>query len=102
MSTTKFFVGLLAVLAMSLPLSPVMAEVTRGAMLANSCAGCHGPDGRGSKRIPRLNDLESADIVELMLDFKEGPNGSTIMNRHAPGYTDEEIKLLADHMSKSK
>lgn len=78
------------------------AEVTRGAMLANSCAACHGTDGRGSKRIPRLNDLDSADMVELMQGFKEEGADATIMGRHARGYTDEEIKLIAKHFASKK
>ena len=102
MAATNFVVGLLSVVVLLLPLSSARAEVSRGAMLANSCAGCHGTDGRGSKRIPRLNDLEPADIIELMQGFKEGPQGSTIMHRHAPGYTDEEIKLIAEYLSKSR
>lgn len=76
------------------------AEVTRGEMLANSCAACHGTDGQGSKRIPRINDLGVADTIELMKSFKEGGGGGTVMNRHAPGYTDEEIRLIAEHFAK--
>lgn len=76
------------------------AEVSRGAMLANSCAGCHGTDGRGSKRIPRINDLGVADTIELMKSFKEGGGGGTIMNRHASGYSDEDIRLIAEHFLK--
>lgn len=88
----------IAVAALTVPSGH--AEVTRGEMLANSCAACHGTDGSGSKRIPRINDLGVSDTIELMKSFKEGGGGGTVMNRHATGYTDEEIRLIAEHFAK--
>jgi sulfide dehydrogenase cytochrome subunit len=73
--------------------------VTRGAMLANSCSACHGTDGQGSGRIPRINGFSKKDMVEMMQDFRTGKEQVTIMNRHAKGYTDEEVSLIADYFA---
>jgi len=71
--------------------------VERGELLATMCVTCHGPNGKGSKTIPKLKGLEISDIVESMNGFKTGEESSTIMDRHAEGYTDKEIQLLAEY-----
>ncbi len=76
--------------------------VTRGAMLANSCATCHGTDGGGSGRIPRINDFSKQDLVEMMQEFRSGEEKSTIMDRHAKGYTDNEVGMIADYFTQLK
>jgi sulfide dehydrogenase cytochrome subunit len=81
----------------------LLAEgITRGAMLANGCAGCHGTDGRGSGRIPRINDLPKPDMVDIMKGFRDGLGRPTVMDRHAKGYTDEEVGLIADYYASMK
>ncbi len=73
--------------------------VERGELLATMCVACHGPNGKGSKKIPKLKGLEISDIVESMIGFKTGEESSTIMDRHAKGYTDKEIQLLAEYFA---
>jgi len=73
--------------------------VEQGELLASMCVTCHGPDGRGSKKIPKLKGLEMSDIVESMKGFKTGEESSTIMDRHAKGYTDKEIQLMAEYFA---
>jgi cytochrome c553 len=64
-------------------------------MLAQTCAGCHGPNGKSQGSIPGLQGLPADYIVHAMKDFKSGERPSTIMQRHAKGYTDEEIQAIA-------
>ncbi len=71
--------------------------VSRGALLAAMCNTCHGVDGGGSKSIPALNDLESDELIETMQAFQSGDEDATIMDRHATGYSEEELKALADY-----
>lgn len=78
------------------------AGVSRAAMLANSCAACHGPNGRGANRIPRIAGLDAKDIFETMKGFQTGEERSTVMDRHAKGYTDREIRLVAEYFAKLK
>lgn len=69
----------------------------RGQILALSCASCHGTDGRSVGIIPGFYG-KSPEYLEMALkDFKSGKRYSTVMIRHAKGYTDEEIKLIAEY-----
>jgi sulfide dehydrogenase cytochrome subunit len=74
------------------------AEVDpRGQVLALSCAGCHGTDGKSSGIIPSIYG-KTPDYIEAALkDFKSGVRYSTVMGRHAKGYSDEEIHLIAQY-----
>lgn len=74
--------------------------ISRAMMLANSCAACHGTDGRGSKKIPKLRGEKAEDIIEEMNGFKEGGDKKvTVMEHIAKGYTDEEVELMANYFS---
>ncbi len=65
-------------------------------MLANTCAGCHGTNGISQgPAAPTIAGLSPDYFVEIMQEFSEGEASSTIMNRIAKGYTEDEIKLLA-------
>ena len=82
---------------------PLQAEeVTRGAMLSVSCAGCHGTDGKSPGAIPTIAG-KSADFIETALnDFRSGKRDSTVMGRHAKGYADDEIRLVAEYFANRK
>lgn len=76
----------------------VKAEsIARAEMLAHQCYACHGTHGVGAGKIPELAELDKDDIMESLTGFKSGTERSTIMDRHAKGYSDEEIELLADY-----
>jgi len=82
--------------------SELMADETaavnpRGQILAFSCASCHGTDGKSVSIIPSFYG-KSPEYLEMALkDFKSGKRYSTVMMRHAKGYTDEEIRLIAEY-----
>lgn len=71
----------------------------RAKVLASNCTTCHGPNGIGSRKIPKLKGLNHQDIMESMRGFQNGEEKSTIMSRHAKGYSREELKLLADYFA---
>jgi cytochrome c553 len=66
-----------------------------GATLAATCTGCHGPNGQSAGAIPALNGRTEADLLQAMLDFKNDRRPATMMNRHAKGFSDEEIAAMA-------
>ncbi len=73
---------------------------TRVEMLANACTTCHGRDGGGSLKVPKLREeLEIKDFVLTMQGFKTGKEKATVMDRVAKAFNDEEIKLLADYFA---
>ena len=73
-----------------------MGPLDRGAMLSNSCAACHGTDGNSPGAIPSIAGKSPEFIKSALLDFRAGKRPGTVMNRHASGYTDEEIDLIAE------
>jgi sulfide dehydrogenase cytochrome subunit len=72
-------------------------EQWKRAIFANPCAGCHGTDGKSTGEIPALDSMSAEYIESAMLAFKSDKRPGTVMNRIAKGYTDEEIKLMAEY-----
>lgn len=83
--------------AMLLGSSQLMATPT-ASMLADTCAGCHGTDGVSTGPAgPTIAGKSAAYLSDVLKAYKEGTRHSTIMQRIAKGYTDEEIDLIAGH-----
>lgn len=74
-------------------------EITRGVMLSNSCAACHGTDGKSPGAIPSIYGKSAEYISQALLEFREGKRPASVMGRHASGYSDEEIQLIAEYFS---
>lgn len=75
-------------------------EINQGMMLANSCAGCHGTFGKSPGAIPAINGKSAKFIIQSLKEFQSGDRPSTVMGRHANGYSKQEIQLIADFFSK--
>lgn len=76
---------------------PKMKMGASASMLANTCAGCHGTNGVSQgPAAPTIAGLSRDYFIEVMQGFASGDIPSTIMNRMASGYTEEEIKQIAD------
>jgi sulfide dehydrogenase cytochrome subunit len=73
-----------------------------GQMLANTCVGCHGNKGESKGAAPSINNLSAEQIVQVMQDYRSDKRPGTIMNRIAKGYSDEELKAMADYFASSK
>jgi cytochrome subunit of sulfide dehydrogenase len=69
----------------------------RGQILSLSCASCHGTDGKSVGIIPSINSFSAEYIETALKGFKTGARPSTVMSRHAKGYTDDELKLIAEY-----
>ena len=83
--------------------STVLAKgISQGAMLSNSCSACHGTDGKSPGEIPSINGKSARFINQALLDFRSGKRASTVMGRHSKGYSDKEIKLIADYFANLK
>lgn len=80
--------------------SPESLSSHPGWMLAAGCFACHGTDGRDST-FGKLAGKSVEDLIEEMQELKSANSGdAAIMKVHALGYTDAQIKLLADYFSK--
>ena len=67
--------------------------------LASTCMSCHGPGGKSQGAVPSIAGIEKDYFVKQMHDFKSGTRASTIMKRHANGYTDSEIEAMGAYFA---
>jgi len=70
--------------------------------LAASCAACHGTQGNSHSITPVLAGLDADYFSAELLAFKNGQRKGTVMQHHATGLTDAEIRQLADYFSTQK
>ncbi|MCH8499407.1 MAG: c-type cytochrome [Marinobacter sp.] len=70
------------------------------ALMAAACANCHGTDGKLAGSIPAIAGRPAVALESQLLAFKQGeiPN-TTVMDRIARGYTDDELKALAHYFA---
>ena len=76
------------------PVTPAAA-----ANMANNCFACHGPNGVSPGSIPSLHALTAGNIADMLKAFKSGQRPSTVMGRHAKGYTNTEIEAISSHIA---
>jgi len=67
--------------------------------ISSTCMSCHGPGGKSLGAIPSIAGLERDYFVKAMKDFKSGARASSIMKRHASGYTDAEFEAMAAYFA---
>lgn len=77
------------------------AATASAEMLANTCAGCHGPEGSSyGPAIPTIAGASAEYLNEIMLAYRNGERASTVMERIAKGYSDAEIKAMSEYFAK--
>lgn len=69
-----------------------LADAPPGAL---SCSGCHATAAKADAAVPRLIGRNPADIVAAMQAFKSGQVPSTVMERIAKGFSEDEVKAIA-------
>lgn len=62
---------------------------------AASCAACHGTDGHAQAGMTSLAGRSADELFTLLIEFKRDVRPATVMHQHAKGYTDDELKRLA-------
>jgi cytochrome c553 len=72
------------------------ADSPSAAVLANTCFSCHGPDGKSAGAMPTLAGKSRDYLSQTMMEFRSGERESTVMARIMKGFSNEEIKALAD------
>lgn len=77
---------------------PTLVSGATAQMLAETCAGCHGTDGLSAGPASPILAASNAEyFIESMKGFQDGKVYSTVMGRIAKGYTEDEIKLMAEY-----
>ncbi|NTW48614.1 MAG: c-type cytochrome [Chlorobiales bacterium] len=95
--------GFMTIIACNQSNAKAPSEVNpRGQILAMSCTTCHGPDGKSAGMMPKLNGKTAEYIESQLKRFKAGEGKPTVMDRIAKGYTDDELKLIAEFFGNLK
>ncbi len=82
---------------------PAVMSGASAKMLANTCAGCHGFNGISKgPSTPTIAGFSAEYLTELLIAYKTGDASSTIMGRIAKGYSDDELKQVAEVYAKKK
>lgn len=71
-------------------------------LIASTCQSCHGVEGRAQGVGLRLAGQRAEDMERKLLDFRNGTVKATIMQRHAKGYSEAELKALAQYFGRFK
>lgn len=80
---------------------PAFSELPDAAMLANTCAGCHGTNGSSvGPASPSIAGMPRNYFIQSMLAYQRGERPATIMQRIASGYSEAEIERMADFFSR--
>jgi cytochrome subunit of sulfide dehydrogenase len=66
--------------------------------MINNCYSCHGTDGRSAGAIPSLTGKNAEQALLMLKEYKSGRLASTVMTRHAKGYTDAELEAMANYI----
>lgn len=97
--------SLLALAALALPALSVHAQAPDPLQVrswAGGCANCHGTNGQAQAGIEALAGMRQEDLVQKMLDFKNGRKPATVMHQLSKGYTDEQIAAIAGYFAAQK
>ncbi len=71
-----------------------------GRVLASNCFQCHGTNGYAGEL--KIGEQSASSIISDLNEMKRKDPGKNIMNVHARAYTPEEIKLIANYISKQR
>ncbi|TXF11428.1 c-type cytochrome [Pelomicrobium methylotrophicum] len=84
------------------PAAAGAAEDLQARGWAASCAACHGTEGRAVGAMPVLAGRPKQELYGALKAFKDGSRPATVMHQHAKGYSDEQLKRIAEYFAKQK
>lgn len=70
-----------------------------GRNLAATCANCHGTNGQARGDMKPLAGMAAEKLIALVNDYKSGAQPASIMHQISKGYTDAQLKLIADYFA---
>ncbi len=79
--------------------APSAADVR---LWAASCAACHGTHGKAEGAGLYIAGKPAKELYDDLLGYKNGTRTATVMHQHAKGYSDDELRLLANYFSNIK
>src|SRR5690349_6593015 len=74
------------------------AAIDDTTLAAQTCNTCHGSQSYISPTMPAIRGVDAATLYTALIELKTDKRPSTIMGRIARGYSDEQLKALADYL----
>jgi len=70
--------------------------------IAANCANCHGTNGHSVGGSDSLAGVPADNILQKLQEFRDGDRPSTLMYQVVKGYTEEQLKLVAEYFAAQK
>ena len=99
MNVRALLFATISVVGLLLAPSTQSGELSRAAILSASCEGCHGSDGESPGAIPSIAGKSADYLIEALEGFRSGERPATVMGRHVKGYSEDEIRLIAEYFA---
>lgn len=77
------------------------AAISDTELAAQACNVCHGNASYVSPTMPPIRGADATAIYTALVELKTDKRPSTIMGRIAKGYSDEQLRAIADYLSKN-
>ncbi len=68
--------------------------------LAATCANCHGTNGHSAGGMDSLAGEAPDRMMRKLMEFRSGERPATIMHQIAKGYTEDQLRLIAEFFAK--
>ncbi|MCX7662518.1 MAG: c-type cytochrome [Tepidimonas sp.] len=78
------------------------AQVDQVKVWAAACANCHGTNGHAQPGMEALAGKDKDEMLQKLLDFKNGRKPATLMHQLAKGYTDDELRAISAYFAAQK
>jgi sulfide dehydrogenase cytochrome subunit len=75
------------------------AHVQQARSLAATCANCHGTQGHARGDMKPLAGMSADTMLAMLADFKNGKRPATVMHQIAKGYTEDQLRLIAQDLA---
>ena len=100
MKTTSAILSVLLLLGWStMPVAVGAADAPPG---ATACSGCHALNAAAETPVPKIHGRPAIDTIAAMEQFRSGAKPSTVMDRIAKGFTDDETRAIAAWLAAQK
>ncbi len=94
--TVRFLLLCSGVLVQQLTHLAAASAAPSAEMMANTCAMCHGTDGKAVGKMEKLYGKRASKIEDELLEFKQEHKGR-VMAPMMKAYTEEQIRMIAEY-----
>jgi len=75
--------------------------LSEAAFAAQTCNLCHGSPTYVSPTMPPIHGVDAKTLYEALIEVKTNKKPSTIMGRIARGYSEDQLKAIAEHLARN-